>query len=412
MKWKSVVSLLLVWLSVANASAQTDGTAQRPQTTNWETQRSQLLTAQQNVKRETAREETRAIQNANLLLFEEYAATVDAAYAEHQTQMAESLLKDWRDALTEAENVLNENQRLYSRARYESSAGNYWENTGLRLYFTDGDFFRSPGFLEKARLGHAYAAELMQAVKLPDDTPAEGRATLHDSVKLQLSETDRVAGMSQLIQGEMWLQAGQTHRAIEMLTQAVNLLQSGQQQWLDSLAAHTSLGETRRHVDYIGFAQALLHEARSEQAKVQGNLAAAAEEQDLRSKVLESTRSMHLRADTELNTWFANRLNRDIHLAKLHRDYLLAELGKMPQNQWLGALLFFVLAIGSVIGVIVLTAKYQLSDNKIVMGMLLLFIMAVAGIGARQVKWQDAATWFSQSTVSTLEKAATEKKPE
>ena len=65
----------------------------------------------------------------------------------------------------------------------------------------------------------------------------------------------------------------------------------------------------------------------------------------------------------------------------------------------MGACLF-AMAMGSVVLFLWLSGRFGLLRNKLVFAILLIFVMAVAGIGARQGNWKDAANWFTGSAES------------
>ncbi len=90
----------------------------------------------------------------------------------------------------------------------------------------------------------------------------------------------------------------------------------------------------------------------------------------------------------------SRRLARDAYVATQRHDRLLAEARKRPKGAWLRALLFFVMAIGSAALFMGLAAQFKFFQHQIVFGLLLFFVMAIAGIGARLVEWKEAANWL------------------
>ena len=146
-------------------------------------------------------------------------------------------------------------------------------------------------------------------------------------------------------------------------------------------------------MNFVEFAEALLCKTRSDTALLAGNLPEAAVQQQKRAEALKRCQTMHLRAGKSLNEGFARRLARDAHVANLRHDRLAAEALKRPKWEWLKALAFFAMAIGSVV-LFLQFAHGDLMKNQAVLALLLFFVMAIAGIGARLVGWKEAASLF------------------
>ena len=156
------------------------------------------------------------------------------------------------------------------------------------------------------------------------------------------------------------------------------------------------LAQGMRALNFIPFARALLDEARSYQTLIAGDLLGAAAWQQARGKILDQARLMHLQAGTPLHDDYARRLAADMDIAWQRQANLSAKAKARARRAWLWPLLFFVMAIGSVVLIIHLSGRFELVRNRWVFALLLLFVMAVSGIGARQVQWQNAANWLKE----------------
>ena len=329
--------------------------------------------------------------------FAKFSATVSELISQRQYRQAQEVLRKWRTLLDGARPVLDEKQRLYSYARQQVKEAYLWESMGLSAYFLDGDYINAPTLIEKAQLAHERAARLLQKIHFPENAPADAVRLQHDMVAMESSEAQRTAGMKLLVEGDYESETANFERAIALLRQAQQALDQAQRQYPGRTVTDDDLAimeEGRLKLNFIDFTSALLHRTLSDQALFRGDLRTAAEEQKARAKALERARTMHLRVHNELHDAFSKWFAREIHISNQRHDNLLAQARQRSKWAWIGALGFFVLALGSVVLFIWLSDRYALVRNRIVFALLLLFVMAVAGIGARQVAWKEAASWL------------------
>ncbi len=352
--------------------------------------------------------ETKQLHNSYINLFAKYSSTISELLTKREYEKAKSILKEWEEELEKAMPELDEKLQLYSHSRYQMMAGYVYESMGNVTYFLDGDYINAPQLLEQAEVHHELAAELAARVQFPKDAPAQAREIQKDIVAMQKAEVKRVRGMRLLMQGDYESEAGNFDRAIQLLQESVNALKEAKKIFPAGIYESgpiASVMEKGQHsLNFIDFARALLYKTRSEQSLIGGDFLTAAIEQKNRAEALERSQSMHLRAGQSLHEGFAKRLTRDIHIAYQRHDNLMAEAQSRSKWAWLWAFAFFVMAIGSVVLFIWLSARFELVRNKIVFALLLLFIMAIAGIGAQQVNWKDAANWLKGSFVESLSK--------
>lgn len=317
-------------------------------------------------------------------------------------------MKEWEEALEKAMPALDEKQQLFSHSRHQTSSGYLWESMGLGAYFLDGDYVNAPHLLEKAEVHHERAAELATRVQFPEDAPDQAREIQKNIVSMQEAEVKRVRGMRLFVQGDYESESGNLDRAIQMLQESVDTLKAAED--ISEVGVYGSepitsvLEKGQRSLNFIDFVWALLYRTRSDRALIGGDFLTAAIEQKERAEALKRSQSMHLRAGQPLHEGFARRLARDIHIAYQRHDNLMAEAQSRSKWAWLWAFAFFIMAMGSAVLFIWLSARFELVRNKIVFALLLLFVMAVAGIGAQQVKWKDAFNSLTRSYAGILSK--------
>lgn len=349
----------------------------------------------------TAGDDIKVLRNAYLDRFAKYSASLLDLIAQRDYGQAEALLKEWEKTLEKARPILDEKQQLFSYGRWQMASGYLWESKGLASYFLDGDYVYSQRLFEKASIHHERAAELLKKVRFPEDAPPRVLEMQQNTVRMEQAEVVRVEGMKFLVEGDYESEAGNFDRALQALGESVKKLREAQKSYPagvygnDPIAGVMEKGQ--RSINFIDFAQALLHKTRSDQALTGGDFLAAAAEQKKRAEALRRAQTMHLRAGQPLHEGFAKRLYRDMHIANQRHDNLLAEAQKRSKEAWPWALAFFAMAMGSVVLFVWLSGRFELLRNRLVFALLLLFVMAVAGIGARQVNWKDAANWFKGS---------------
>jgi hypothetical protein len=344
------------------------------------------------------------LRNALLDAFAEFGSLATNFLSARNYAAAESTLKEWGETLERAKAELLEKQLLFNHSRLQAAMGSFEEIKGLEAYFLYGDFVDAPRILEKAEIHHERAAEFASKVPFPADAPPQARAMQDGIVAMQRAEMQRVRGMRFLIQGEFESEAGGLDRAVTLLDQSVETLraaEAGPSSGLpsdDAVAAVLEKGQ--RELNFIDFAQALLHKTRSDAALLAGDFTKAAAEQQARAEALKRCQTMHVRAGQPLNEGFARRLARDAHVANQRHDRLVAEASKRPQWEWLKAVAFFIMAIGSAL-LFMWLAKGDLLNSPAMFGLVLFFVMAIAGVGARLVEWKEAANWFHRSATQS-----------
>lgn len=346
-------------------------------------------------------EDIKAAANAYLDRFTHYSASVLELTAKRTYGKAKGLLEEWETAVEEARPVLDQKQLLFSYARWQMAAGYLWESEALAFYFLDGDYIYAQHLFEKATIHHERAAELLSKVRFPEDAPAQVLEMQQNTVLMEEAEAIRVKGMRRLVEGDYESESGNFDRAHKALEESINNLRTAKETYPSGAYANDPIADVmekgQRALNFVGFAQALFHKTRSDQALIDGDFLTAAVEQKERAEALERSQAMHLRAGQPLHEGFARRLSRDIHIAKQRHDNLLAEAEKRSREAWPWALAFFGMAMGSVVLFIWLSGRFELLRNRLIFALLLVFVMAVAGIGARQVHWKDAANWFTGS---------------
>lgn len=404
-KIASAVGLLALVLAISTQGVRAEGYERSSGRDNLATE---IKSLKQRITAAQASGETKGLRNAYLDLFAQYSSEAIGLISKREYETAKSLLKEWEESLEKAMPALDEKQQFYSHSRHQMSSGYLWETMGLAAYFLDGDYVNAPHLLEKAEVHHERAAELATRVQFPDDAPAQAREIQKNIVAMQEAEVKRVRGMRLLVQGDYESEAGNLDRAIQMLQESVDTLKTAEDispvgvYGSDPIASVMEKGQ--HSLNFIDFARALLYRTRSDRALIGGDFLTAAIEQKDRAEALKRSQSMHLRAGQPLHEEFARRLARDIHIAYQRHDNLMAQAQSRSRWAWLWALAFFVIAIGSAMLFIWLSARFELVRNKIVFALLLLFVMAVAGIGTQQVKWKDAANWLKGSFVESLSK--------
>ena len=311
----------------------------------------------------------------------------------------ESLLAEWSGELDRAKGDLLDRQLLFSHSRYQAACGSASESRGLEAYFLNGDFVDAPRLMQKAEMHHEQAAEFASKVAFPADAPPAAREMQARVVDLQKAETLRVRGMRLMMQGDFESEAGGVDRAIGLLEECVTTLRDAETKAPpadDSAASVLDAG--KNGVDFIDFAEALLWKTRSDRALLTGNLTEAAEHQEMRAAALNRCQTKHLRAGQPLNDGFARRLSRDAYVAQQRHDRLAAAAKDRPRDESRKALAFFGMAVGSAALFLWLAWAFDLAKMPVVLGLLLAFVMAIAGVGARLVAWQEAANWLRPAT--------------
>lgn len=405
LKVASAVGLLALILAILTKEVWAQGYERSSGQRNLATE---IESLKQRITAAGASEETKELRNAYLDLFAQYSSTTIELISKREYEKAKSVLKEWEETLEKAMPALDEKQQFYSLSRHQMSSGYLWESMGLAAYFLDGDYVNAPSLLEKAEVCHERAAELANHVQFAEDAPVQAREIQKSVVAMQQAEAKRVRGMRLLAQGDYESEAGNLDRAIQMLEEAVETLKVAEEmsptevQGSDPIASIKE--KWQRSPNFIDFARALLYRTRSDRALVDGDFLTAAIEQKNRAEALKHAQSLHLRTAQPLHESFARRLARDIHTAYQRHDNLMAEAQSRAKWEWRWALAFFVMAMGSVALFIWLSARFEIVRNKVVFTLLLLFVMAVAGIGAQQVKWKDAANWLKGSFVESLSK--------
>jgi hypothetical protein len=336
--------------------------------------------------------------NALLDALAEFGSLSTNALSAKDYRASEDILKEWADALEKAQPHLLEKQTLFSHSRLQAAMGSWTELRGLEAYFQHGDFVDAPRLLEKAEIHHERAAEFAAKVPFPAEAPPEAKAMRDRIAALQRAETQRVRGMRLLVQGEFESEAGGLDRAVELLEESIATMTAAEtERGPDAADAASILAKGQSDVNFIDFAQALLAKTRADTHLLANHLAAAAAEQKNRAEALKRCQSMHLRAGQPLNESFARRLARDIHVANLRHDRFVAEANKRPRWEWVKAVSFFFMAIGSAAVFMYLASRFELIQNQAIFAVLLLFVMAIAGIGARLVEWKEAANWLRRA---------------
>jgi len=346
------------------------------------------------------------LRNALLDAFAGYGSLPTALLSSRNYGVAEELLKNWGEELEGARSELLEKQLLFSHSRHQAACGSLEEIKGLEAYFLNGDFVDAPRLLEKGEVHHERAALFAAKVPFPPEAPPEALALKEQIVAMQRAEMLRVRGMRLLVQGEFESEAGALERAVMLLDQSIEALQTAEIGSPDGAGkgndVEAILNQGQRELTFIDFAQALLHKTRSDAALLKGDFSEAAAQQQARAEALKRCQSMHLRAGRPLNEGFARRLARDVHVANQRHDHLAAEASQRPQWEWLKAVVFFVMAVGSAGLFVWLAARLELIRYQVVFALLLFFIMAVAGIGARLVEWKEAANWLRNSSPKSV----------
>jgi hypothetical protein len=405
LKIASLVGLLVMALAITMQGIQAQAVERSSGQSNLSTE---IESLRQRITVAQTSGETKQLRNAYLNLFAKYSSTTSELLDKREYEKAKSVLKEWEEVLEKAMPELDEKQQLYSHCRYQMMAGYVFESIGNAAYFLDGDYVNAPQLLEQAEVCHERSAELAARVQFPKDAPAQARQIQKDIVAMQKAEVKRVRGMRLLMQGDYESEAGNFDRATQLLQESVDALKEAKRNFptrvYESSPIASVMEKGKRSLNFIDFALALLYKTRSDQALIGGDFLTAAIEQKNRADALKRSQSMHLRAGQSLHEGFAKRLARDIHTAYQRYDNLMAEAQRQSKWAWLWALAFFVMAIGSVVIFILLSARFELLQNKIVLVLLLIFIMAIAGVGSQQVKWKDAANWLKGSFVESLSK--------
>lgn len=340
------------------------------------------------------------VKNACMDLFNAFAREVLRKLSERDYEAGDALLAQWDELLDKAKDQLEEKQILYGYCRHQASAGYLWESRGLEAYFLHGDYVDAPRLMEKAELCHGRSADLVGRVSLGREAPPEARQMQQNMESLQRAEEKRVRGMALLMQGEYESEAGALERAIELLKEATTTLgdaQNGIPEGPGEGALAQIMERGTRELNFIDFARALLHKALADQAVLAGDLSQAARQERERAHALERCRTMHMRAGGPLHEGFARRLARDVHVANRRHDRLAAEAGRRPRREWLKAMAFFLMSIAAAALFVWMVGRFELQDAPLVLVLLLAFVMAAAGVGARLVHWKEAANWFLQA---------------
>ena len=354
--------------------------------------------------------EKKATASACLDGFAAHAAAALEHVANREYEQAADRLEVWFESLESAKSSLDDKQQLFSYARHHTVSGYLAEARGLAAYFLDGDCIGAPSLLEKAEEHHKKAAKFLAAVRFPEGTPAEAVTMQRNLVRMAESEALRVGGMGLLVAGDYEYQAANFERAVNLLRSAVASLRQAEERTPVPLPEDDPvtnvLGADDGEVHFVDFARALLHKTCAEQELLGGDLLGAAREEEQRIRALEASRTLHLRAGEALHDAFARRLTRDIYLARQRHDNLVAAARRRSRWAWLPPVVFFVMAIGAATLFVWLSGRYEMLRNRTVFALLLLFVMAVAGVGAQVVNWKDAANWLRSLGLSAPEERA------
>jgi hypothetical protein len=341
------------------------------------------------------------LRNTLLDVFADFGDRATQLLSTREFGTLEALLAEWAGELDRAKGDLLDRQLLFSHSRYQAACGSASESRGLEAYFVHGDFVDAPRLMQKAELHHEQAAEFAGKVAFPPEAPPAAREMQARVVDLQRAETLRVRGMRLMMQGEFESEAGGLERAVALLEECVTTLRDAETKMPPAEESAASVLDAGKNgVDFIDFAEALLCKTRSDQALMTGNLTEAAEHQEKRAAALNRCQTKHLRAGQPLNDGFARRLSRDAYVAQQRHDRLAAAAKDRPRDEWRKALVFFGMALGSAALFLWLAWAFDLAKTPVVLGLLLAFVMAIAGVGARLVQWQEAATWLRPATSS------------
>ena len=300
----------------------------------------------------------------------------------------EDLIGEWQRFLDAHDDKLAPIVKGMLRCQLNQTAGDLWHTRAMWEYYINSDFIATPGQFETAEGYFEKAVKSLEDVKI--DPPDEKLAVLRDNTLL-LPRTSlmEARGMKKFTQGEFELESGNLLRAESELQGAVQELRSADEAKRKSNAPDAA---ELTSLEFVDFADALFHQAKSDQAVLEGDLKTAAGEQAARADALDRCRAMHARVSptrSEASPYFVKRLSRDAFFARQRQSRYEQAAVLQVRRPWLRPFAFICL---TVLLAALLFVWHSLTDTDIVQELIVVGAAAVvAGVGSATITWREGA---------------------
>lgn len=293
----------------------------------------------------------------------------------------------------------NENERHLAFVRYHDCIGRYWGLRAVHAFTAEVDPTNSNTFSLRAIDQHEQALEHARAIDLGDSP--EQKAGKESFLALHRANLDDARGMMRLSAGEIQFKSAQFERAKESLSEACEELDRAEQFY----AADARANAVQPDPGFSDVARALLAETSSEMALIRGALADAAESEASRAAALESAARKHAISDLKTSRYFARRLKHDAEFAHARAQLFRDAAAHHKKPPWFASYLFLVFAIGSAVTLVFVMGYLELIDSPFVIGLIFVFVFAVAGVATRLAKWSEGAELLASLTKSAGSKS-------
>jgi hypothetical protein len=302
----------------------------------------------------------------------------------------EALLADWERFLDENEGPLSPIIRGMMRCQMNATGGDVWNMRAMQGYYLNSDFITTPAMFETAEGYYNRAIKSLESVKI--DPPDQNLAELRDQTlavpRLSLGDAH---GMKLFTQGEFELEAGDLLRAESLLGDAVNAMKSVKpDKQPDPGPAEVDLSSLR----FVDFADAMLHQARSDHAVLQGDLKVAAAEQAARADALDRCRAMHAGvspARSEASQYFAKRLARDSFFSRQRQNRYEQAALVQPRRIWLKPLIFMTIIVACTASLLVWHRYTGQNDTPMDELEIIAMAFVIGGVGSTMITWAQGA---------------------
>jgi hypothetical protein len=302
----------------------------------------------------------------------------------------EALLADWERFLDENEGQLSPIIRGMMRCQMNETGGDVWNMRATQGYYLSSDFITTPAMFETAEGYYNRAIKSLEIVKIdpPDPKLAELRDQTLAVPRLSLGDA---RGMKLLTQGEFELETGDLLRAESLLGDAVKAMQTVKDEKQTS-PAPTEIDLTSLH--FVDFADAMLHQARSDHAVLQGDLKSAAAEQAARAEALDRCRAMHAGVSptqSAASQYFAKRLARDSFFSRQRQNRYEQAALVQPRRLWLKPLIFIAITVACTAALLVWHSHTGQSDTVTDDLEIVAMAFVIGGVGSTMITWAQGA---------------------
>lgn len=289
----------------------------------------------------------------------------------------------------------NENELNLANLRFHDCAGRHWNYRAVHSFTAEVDPLDSNTFSHRSIDHHEQALAHAKLIEVGDSD--EANALEANLVAMHQANVDDARGMQELSAGEIQLKSGQFPRALKTLRKAHKHLTKAEV-WFIADARQNNLPPSPGYGDV---AKAFIEETKSEIALIQGALNEAAEAEKARAAALEAATRKHAISNLSTSHYFSRRLKTDAEFAHA-RARLFSDANKNKVKQpWFASYLFFVLAIGSSVGLVYVLGRSEIINSPYAIGLIFMFVFVVAGVATKLGKWSEGAALLANLSKSS-----------